>query len=126
LFDNSLGQVSSAEVTFDMTRPRTFLSEIIERLLAATLLVVTLPPLLTIAALIHLTSTGPVFVVDESLGRKGLMVRIYRFRTTGSGTQLFKAIGRFLRQYRLDEFPSLWSVVKGDIRLAEALQRIKA
>jgi sugar transferase EpsL len=97
-----------------------------ERLFATTLLIVMLPALLITTALIDLASTEPPFVVDESVGRKGLPVRTYRSRTTGSGTQLFKAIGRFLRHHRLDEFPSIWSVVKGDISLAEALKRIRA
>jgi len=108
-----------------MTRFRTFFSEAAERLIATAILILMLAVLLAIAAAIHLTSIGPVLVAEESPGKKRLPVRTYRFRTRGPGTRLFEGIGRLLRRFRLDEYPVFWSVTKGDISLAEALERIR-
>jgi lipopolysaccharide/colanic/teichoic acid biosynthesis glycosyltransferase len=117
-------------------------------ILATLALVVASPIMLLVAALVKLTSRGPVFYsqVRVGLDRRqnrvnpenhrrtgdlgGQPFRIYKFRTmrvdaedgTGAvwaaqGDPRVTPIGRFLRQYRLDELPQLINVIKGDMNI---------
>ncbi len=87
------------------------------------------PVLLVIAAAVALSSPGPFIFKQERLGRDGRPFVMYKFRTMrlsrdGSGSQVTAAgdsrvtvLGRFLRRYKLDEFPQLLNVLKGDMSL---------
>lgn len=68
---------------------------------------------------------GPIFVVQERVGKNGRPIKIVKFRSMtaddqgvyGAGEKTKQAItgvGRFIRMTRLDELPQLWSVLKGD------------
>jgi lipopolysaccharide/colanic/teichoic acid biosynthesis glycosyltransferase len=84
--------------------------------------------LLGLAALaIKLTSRGPVFFVQERLGRNGIPFPCYKLRTMVEGAEQgtpqwatesdprVTPVGRFLRQSRLDELPQLYNVWRGDM-----------
>lgn len=107
------------------------------------LVLVSLSPLyLTLALLIALSSPGPIFYVQERVGRRYKPFNCIKFRTmvTDADEVLqqmmtvspylrqefednFKLkddprvtwIGRFLRITSLDEFPQFWNVLKGDM-----------
>ena len=91
-----------------------------------------LSPLFAIAAIfIKLDSPGPVFFLQERLGKNGRPFRIIKFRTMvenaeklGEGLRVSTPgdprttrVGRILRQTSLDELPQLINVLKGDMSL---------
>ncbi len=92
-------------------------------------LVVLSPLLLTVALLVKLGSPGPVFFRGKRIGRKGELFRVYKFRTmvtdaarrgpgiTAAGDPRVTRVGRFLRRTKLDEFPQLINVLRGDMSL---------
>ncbi|MBL8204155.1 MAG: sugar transferase [Blastocatellia bacterium] len=107
---------------------------------AAVLLLLLSPLLLLIAALVKLTSPGPIFFTQERLGYNKRLFRIYKFRTmvvnapqlqaqlehlNEVGGPVFKIkddprvtpLGRFLRKTSLDELPQLFNVLLGDLSL---------
>jgi lipopolysaccharide/colanic/teichoic acid biosynthesis glycosyltransferase len=97
---------------------------LVERLAALLLLAVMFPSLMFIGLLIGATAGGPVIISDPVAGQE-IGTKRYRFRTTGTGTPTFQAIGKLLREHRLANIPALWSVVHGDIRLSEALKDLR-
>lgn len=88
---------------------------------------VTIPLILLIALAVRLDSPGPVFFLQERVGYRGrrfMMVKLRSMRAGGSGSfltglhdQRITRLGRFLRQYHLDELPQLWNVLKGEMSL---------
>lgn len=97
----------------------------------ALLLLVCLSPLLMLTALlVRLSSPGPVFYVQERVGYRGQVFRLFKFRTMipdaekETGPVLARAndprvtrVGKFLRATRLDELPQLFNVLKGEMSL---------
>ena len=90
-----------------------------ERVVAFVMLLTILPILLLLMIFIRTNSNVPAIVEDEMFVANGRFARSYRFRTTGPGTPAFHLVGRFLRSRSFDDFPGLWSVVCGDIRLKD-------
>jgi len=87
------------------------------------------PLLLAIGAAVRFTSTGPVFFLQERVGRRGRTFTIFKFRTmvhvahaahhpiTTSDNQRFTPVGPFLRRWKLDEVPQLLNVLLGHMSL---------
>ncbi|HKT12308.1 MAG TPA: sugar transferase [Terriglobia bacterium] len=94
--------------------------------LAFALFVVTAPLLPLIALGIKLSSKGPVFFLQERVGRNSQIFRLLKFRTMSVGADTDSPwtvkndprvfpFGRFLRLTRLDELPQLVNVLRGDM-----------
>ncbi|MEM6566390.1 MAG: sugar transferase [Pseudomonadota bacterium] len=96
--------------------------------IAGTAIVLLSPLFLVIAAIIKLTSRGPVLFCQNRYGLNGDIFRIYKFRTmaqdagdTSGVAQTVKndprvtAIGRFLRKTSFDELPQLINIVKREM-----------
>lgn len=93
------------------------------------LLAFLLPLLLIIALVIRFTSSGPVLYRQKRVGRGNRIFHVYKFRTmvesadqlgpliTASDDTRVTRIGRFLRNHKIDEFPQLINVIKGDMSL---------
>lgn len=86
--------------------------------LAIILGLISLPFYLIIWILVKLEDSGPLFFLDERIGRRGKVVEISKFRSMSTESELEKRhvtiIGGFLRRTRLDELPQLWSVIRGE------------
>jgi len=118
---------SSAQIS------QTSSSEIARRLvdiIAATVgLLILSPFLLLIVVAIKLDSAGPLFYRAQRIGKEGAGFKLFKFRTmvvdadkhgpgiTTAGDNRVTRVGRFLRRTKLDEFPQLINVLRGDMSL---------
>ena len=102
---------------------------IIDILVSLSAAIVLLPVFAVIAAVIKISSKGPVVFKQERAGKNGRPFAFYKFRTmkfnvdpfgpspkSGTDPRLTK-IGKFLREYSLDELPQLFNILKGDMSL---------
>jgi lipopolysaccharide/colanic/teichoic acid biosynthesis glycosyltransferase len=93
----------------------------------AFLLLLCLPLLLVLGILVKVSSRGPALFWQKRLGQNGLEFELLKFRTmthgssgpgiTRGGDARVTAVGRLLRQWKLDELPQLINVVRGDMSL---------
>ncbi len=105
--------------------------DILDRGLAAALLVPGLPIIGLSIALVRRTSKGPGIYSQTRVGKGGRIFTMHKVRTmrhdaedgTGpvwtknNGDDRITPIGRFLRKTHLDEFPQLFNVLKGEMSL---------
>jgi lipopolysaccharide/colanic/teichoic acid biosynthesis glycosyltransferase len=92
-------------------------------------LLVLAPLFLFLAIIIKLTSRGPVFFMQNRVGRDARIFRIVKFRSmvvdaerqglgiTTADDERVTPVGKILRDLKLDELPQLWNVLKGDMSL---------
>jgi lipopolysaccharide/colanic/teichoic acid biosynthesis glycosyltransferase len=89
-----------------------------------------LSPLLVVTGiLVKCTSRGPMLYWQDRVGRGGRHFRIAKFRSmevdadkkgpdiTSSGDSRVTPFGLVLRKLKIDEFPQLWNVLKGEMSL---------
>jgi sugar transferase (PEP-CTERM system associated) len=93
-------------------------------------LVVGFPLMAIIAAVLKLTSDGPVLYHQKRVGLYGHLFTVHKFRSmradaeAGTGAvwarpndERVTRVGRFLRRTRLDELPQFWNVLIGEMSL---------
>ena len=99
-------------------------------LIGSAVLLLSFAPLLSlIAILVRLDSPGPALFVQERVGRRGQIFRMYKFRSmyldapryarsplTSRDPRLTR-LGRLLRRTSLDELPQLFNVLLGNMSL---------
>lgn len=102
---------------------------IIDLLASVIILLLSSPLILLVALLIKLDSKGPVFYLQERIGKNGKPFKIIKFRSMTvdaekNGPELSCAddprvtrVGRFLRKYRIDEIPQFYNVLKGEMSI---------
>jgi lipopolysaccharide/colanic/teichoic acid biosynthesis glycosyltransferase len=102
-------------------------------LVAAVSLVVGVPLFVLIALLVRLESPGPVIFCQMRSGRDGVPFRMFKFRTMYDGAPHLRnpdgsafierndsrvtRVGRWLREFSLDEIPQLFNVLRGDMSI---------
>jgi lipopolysaccharide/colanic/teichoic acid biosynthesis glycosyltransferase len=104
-----------------------YVKPVIGFVLAVPLLVLLFPVLVIISLLIVVDSGFPVLYRAERGGFRGTTFRIYKFRTmvrdadqigggtTALGDPRITRAGRFLRRTKLDEFPQLLNILRGEM-----------
>jgi lipopolysaccharide/colanic/teichoic acid biosynthesis glycosyltransferase len=92
-------------------------------------LVLVSPLLVLVAAFVKAESRGPVFYMQERIGKHGRPFRIVKFRSmvadaerlgplvSGRRDPRITRVGAFLRATKLDELPQLINVLRGDMTL---------
>lgn len=119
-------------------------ARVVECVAAGTLLILTLPLMLLVAAIVWCDSPGPVLFRHPRVGARGRLFAFTKFRTLYADAKErwpelyayqyspdqierlhFKVqndprvtrVGRWLRKSTLDELPNLWHVLTGDMAL---------
>jgi lipopolysaccharide/colanic/teichoic acid biosynthesis glycosyltransferase len=110
---------------------------LLDLVVSAVGLVILAPFFLLFAAAIRLDSRGPVFYLQERVGKGGSLFRLFKFRTMRVGADKATAItvgqrdpritsvGYFLRRFKLDELPQLINVLKGEMSLVGPRPELK-
>jgi exopolysaccharide biosynthesis polyprenyl glycosylphosphotransferase len=118
---------------------RRLVKELFDRVVALAGVALILPLLAVVAVAVKVSSPGPVFFVQERIGKDGQPFHIWKFRTMYADAEARKAdllhlskstvffkvqddpritsVGRILRKYSLDELPQLFNVVIGHMSL---------
>ncbi len=104
-----------------------FLKPLLDRVLAMIALVLLSPVFVVVALLIKLKLGGKVLFSQNRPGLHGKIFKMYKFRsmteqTDSQGNLLpdelrLTAFGKALRATSLDEIPSLFNIIKGDMSL---------
>lgn len=94
---------------------------------AAAGLVIFSPILAAAAVAIRVSMGRPIFFRQARAGLRGRLFAIVKFRTmrpeapgsrgTASDAERLTPLGRFLRATSIDELPTLWNVLRGDMSL---------
>jgi exopolysaccharide biosynthesis polyprenyl glycosylphosphotransferase len=113
---------------FIPSRTCRFVKKVIDIVGGIALFLTTWPLLLLSAIVIKLTSDGPVFYRQERVGLHGKTFSVLKFRSmyidaeAKSGPQWsvqndprITPVGRILRKFRIDEFPQMFNVLKGEM-----------
>lgn len=91
--------------------------------------------ILTLA--IKIESSGPVFYRGERVGRKGMIFKIFKFRTmvqdaekiggtsTSANDSRLTKVGKMIRSLKLDEFTQLINVFLGDMSIVGPRPQVK-
>jgi lipopolysaccharide/colanic/teichoic acid biosynthesis glycosyltransferase len=127
-----LGRFGSQTATIVSVGPLSTSNRALKRgldlMLAVAVLFVVAPLMALVALAIKLDSHGPIFFVQNRLGRANRLFAIYKFRsmktdlcdvegrqsTTRIDTRVTR-IGRFIRATSIDELPQVLNVLKGDM-----------
>ena len=118
-FDASFGAGTPATSTVSTDRSKR-VSDIV---IAALLLVFTLPLLLLVWGWIRFNSRGPAFTVQRRAGLSGRIIDVYNFRTRNSsarcadGAPEVSTTGKLLRRAGIDKLPQLLNVLMGDMSM---------
>ena len=98
---------------------------IFDRMMALLGLLFLWPVLLVVAILIKIQMPGPVFFVQQRVGKDGKLFACHKFRSMSvghggssisvAGEARITPLGAKLRRYKLDELPELWDVLIGNM-----------
>lgn len=113
---------------FDQSVLRTLVKRTFDLAVSISVLIVALPILLITALFIFIEDRGPIFYQQERVGKDGKTFMVLKFRSMradaeSSGKPQWAStndprttrVGRIIRLLRIDEFPQILNVLKGDM-----------
>lgn len=107
---------------------RSFLKRLLDILISLFVIILLSPFLLVIFILIKIDSRGPIFFMQERVGKQGKKFRVFKLRTMThkerlTASEIFKGnpevtrMGNIMRRLKIDELPQFFNVLKGDMSL---------
>lgn len=106
-----------------LDRPYWSIKRGVDLAITLSVLILTFPVALIVAALVSLDVGIPIVFWQQRVGRNGAPLYLYKFRTLQAPfdrrtkerqqAHVPSPIGRFLRTTRLDEWPQIWNVLSG-------------
>jgi len=104
------------------------LKRLLDIIISGAGLIILLPFMILVILAICFSSKGPVFFTQPRVGRDGEIFKLIKFRTMKVGAEKegsittasdsrVTQIGRWLRRFKLDEYPQLWNVFIGNMSL---------
>lgn len=113
---------------FRLNFARRTVKRVLDIVVSAAFLVISVPLMLIVAALIKLDSRGPIFFTQDRVGRDGKIFKIFKLRSMRVDAEIdgvprwatqdddrTTRVGRFIRKTRIDEFPQVVNVLMGDM-----------
>lgn len=110
-----------------------FFKKLLDFLFALIIFIILLPIFLIVSVAVKVTSKGNIIFKQKRVGRYGKEFYVLKFRTmvtdaeklgrqitVGERDPRITSIGHFLRKFRIDEFPQLINVIKGDMSFVGA------
>lgn len=104
-----------------------FIKRLLDIIISVTALIILSPFMLVIYLLVRINLGGPVFFLQERVGKNNKIFKMIKFRTMKNSTdkdgnllsdnERLTKFGRFLRSFSIDELPELINVLKGDMSL---------
>lgn len=102
--------------------------KIIDILISPVLILIFLPLALVVSLLIYIEDGGNPFYISKRIGKNGIPFKLYKFRSmrlletstvdsTSNNDPRITKIGRWIRQYKIDELPQLFNVLFGSMSL---------
>ncbi|MCA4808841.1 sugar transferase [Empedobacter stercoris] len=107
---------------------KNYLKRLFDFLAAFLILLLIFPILLISTILVKLNSRGPLFFLQERLGKNGKVFKVYKFRTMTDkkrdvnreilkGDTEVTKVGYYLRRFKIDELPQIINILKGDMSI---------
>jgi len=99
----------------------------IDLILSILLILLLLIPMVIIAILVRINSKGPALYWSDRVGKNNVIFKMPKFRSMNQNTdaiashlmedpeRFITSFGEFIRRTSLDEFPQLYSILKGDM-----------
>jgi exopolysaccharide biosynthesis polyprenyl glycosylphosphotransferase len=128
-----MGQVAGMPILTRCSKERSLIFDVVKRTIdivgATAALVLALPIIAVAAALIRITSPGPIFFKQDRVGRSGAIFTMFKLRTMAVDSPKYAlhpshahdnrvtSVGRWLRRLSIDELPQLWNVLRGEMSL---------
>lgn len=129
LLERNNSKVTSEEfqgVNIKISNVTLFLKRTLDLIISVLSIVLLFPAFILISMWIYFDSGAPVFFRQERMGRGGKRFLIIKFRTmfrdsdkkgciTIHGDPRITKVGKYLRKFRLDEFPQLFNIFLGEM-----------